>query len=392
MGELHDYKRLRIEITGKCNLKCKYCYNSRFNQLDEVKNQLTLEEIKKIIKEAFEIGIKEVYLIGGEPFMHPNIFEIMDYIHSFNGKISISSNGTLLNERIIEKMKKYDIKTFAISLDGKKSHDEVRINSNHKQIINAIKLIRENLTKNVDVITIVNNYSKDELLELYQILKELKIREWALNHMFSEGRFKENKNELEIKNYLEIVEIYIKLLKEYFHDKKPFKLSIHNVYNSEILTEGYDSFDISSHPCEYYFLDSICMKPSGDVVLCPNNNNFKVNIREFDSLPNAMKNFNDNSYFKINCEKLEDCKNCRYLHLCGGGCRSEAKRKFGYYLFPDPISCIFMQLLESKIIPILPIKERESYTKLIKKELNFPLIKGVKLEEAVEKFKKIKEI
>ena len=66
-------RRFHIEITGKCNLCCQYCYNSKFNEKEEVDNELTLEEIKTLLKQAAEIGCTTYIFSGGEPFANKNI-------------------------------------------------------------------------------------------------------------------------------------------------------------------------------------------------------------------------------------------------------------------------------------------------------------------------------
>ena len=39
-------RRTRDLVSGKCNLRCQYCYNSKFNEKEEVNNELNLDEIK----------------------------------------------------------------------------------------------------------------------------------------------------------------------------------------------------------------------------------------------------------------------------------------------------------------------------------------------------------
>ncbi len=388
---MKKYNRLRIEITGRCNLLCKYCYNEKFNSNKISNKELSLKEIKKLIDEGIQLGIENVLLIGGEPFLHPDIIQILDYIKKNGLSLSITSNGTIITEKVMNKLKESKISRISISLDGLRAHDEVRVPSKHEKILENIKKLLS-ITPHIHVLTVINEKSKEDLLKLYDILKGIGIEEWAPSHVFVHGRFLNNKEELGLKNYNELFEIYQKLLKKFFEDKKPFRLAIHNVYNSEVMNEEYESFNLDTHPCNYYFKDTLAIKPNSDLVLCPNDPSIKENIRENDfSLKKALNKRNKLDFFNIKVGDINECVNCRYLHLCGGGCRSEAKRFLGNYLSPDPISCIFMKNFEEKILPILPTEERERFEKIIIKNKPFPIIEGKNVQEGVEKYEKIKK-
>jgi radical SAM protein with 4Fe4S-binding SPASM domain len=312
----------------------------------------------------------------------------LSYIKEKNLSLSVTSNGTIITKDILNKLKECKISRISISLDGLMAHDEVRIPSKHSQILENIKKLRS-VTPHVHVLTVINERSKEDILELYEILKGIGIEEWAPSHVFVHGRFLDNQEELGLKNYEDLFEIYKRLLTKFFEDKKPFRLAIHNVYNSEVMDEEYESFNLTSHPCDYYFKDTLAIKPNSDLVLCPNDPEIKENIRanEF-SLKKALEKRNKLDFFKIKVKDIKACPMCRYLHLCGGGCRSEAKRFLGSYLEPDPISCIFMKNFEDKILPVLPKEEREKFEKIIIKEKSYPIISGINVQEGVEKYRK----
>ncbi len=58
-------KCLIIYITHGCNLRCKHCWISAGKQLD---NEISLDDIKRTLKEAYNIGLESVNITGGEPF------------------------------------------------------------------------------------------------------------------------------------------------------------------------------------------------------------------------------------------------------------------------------------------------------------------------------------
>lgn len=86
-----------FNITRRCNLHCEYCYVSDF--INKVNNNLnldlSLDKIKSIIEQS---SVKTVFLTGGEPFMHPEIREIISYFTNLDIKINIATNALLITE------------------------------------------------------------------------------------------------------------------------------------------------------------------------------------------------------------------------------------------------------------------------------------------------------
>ena len=89
-----------INITRRCNLHCSYCYVYDYiNQHNyDSRLDLSFEKMKSLIE---AMPFDGVYLTGGEPFMYPDIKEIINYFFNAGKKISIATNGLLLNEKMI---------------------------------------------------------------------------------------------------------------------------------------------------------------------------------------------------------------------------------------------------------------------------------------------------
>ena len=69
-----------IEITQGCNFKCLHCYNfDRRNPPKEKRTPLTAEEIFQVIDGFSELGALNLSFTGGEPMIHPQIFEFIQY-------------------------------------------------------------------------------------------------------------------------------------------------------------------------------------------------------------------------------------------------------------------------------------------------------------------------
>jgi MoaA/NifB/PqqE/SkfB family radical SAM enzyme len=87
---------LAHEVTGECNLKCKFCTYWR----ERKKDKMDLEEIKGIVSQAKELGVGMYCVTGGEPLLRSDIVEIVRYASSENMITSLISNGVLLADKI----------------------------------------------------------------------------------------------------------------------------------------------------------------------------------------------------------------------------------------------------------------------------------------------------
>ena len=365
-------RRFHIEITGKCNLKCQYCYNSDFNEKEKVDNELTLSEIIKLLKQAAEIGCKTYIFSGGEPFMNKDIETIIANCPE-DSKVSAISNCMLINDDIINMLKKYPrFKELKISLDGFESQNKVRIGSDYNIIINNIKKIKKELPHmNIIINTMINKYSIEELIDLYEKLKELDIKHWRIDMPFNSGRYQENRENLSDMDFRVIIEKYAELLKRYFTDNKPMILEIFNVYKSQIKLEEYHDFDLDVHPCSYYN-NTVTVRPNGDITFCPSLGFKLTNWRETEDLKTAVEECEKHKYMNVKIKNIDECVKCRYLKLCGGGCRADAVSWLDNENAVDPISCSIMPLIEKIIVPILPEEDRVLYKKLIDDSKNYP--------------------
>jgi cyclic pyranopterin phosphate synthase len=87
---------LRISLTQECNYHCFFCH--REGQRFLAKNELTSEEIERIVRIASRLGIKKVKLTGGEPTVREDILEIVRRIKPYVIDLSMTTNGSRLKE------------------------------------------------------------------------------------------------------------------------------------------------------------------------------------------------------------------------------------------------------------------------------------------------------
>lgn len=97
-GILTKIDMLGFFTTNRCNLKCIYCSTNAGKTL---KNELSLEEKKYIVKQAKSLRARLISLHGsGEPLLDKDFFKLVKYIKSLNIQILLVTNGTLIDKRI----------------------------------------------------------------------------------------------------------------------------------------------------------------------------------------------------------------------------------------------------------------------------------------------------
>ncbi|MEM3608799.1 MAG: GTP 3',8-cyclase MoaA [Candidatus Bathyarchaeia archaeon] len=89
---------LRVAITRRCNLRCKYCHGEGEEEKTADAPEMTVDEIVRIVKVAVSLGVSKVKLTGGEPLMRKDIAEIVKGIAEIKGlsDLSMTTNGTML--------------------------------------------------------------------------------------------------------------------------------------------------------------------------------------------------------------------------------------------------------------------------------------------------------
>lgn len=116
-GRCIDY--LRISVTDRCNLRCRYCLPGEGIELKPHEDILSFEEIAKIAQASVVLGIKKIRLTGGEPLIRKDVANLIARISSLKGleDLSLTTNGLLL-EDYAQELKNAGLKRINLSLDS----------------------------------------------------------------------------------------------------------------------------------------------------------------------------------------------------------------------------------------------------------------------------------
>ena len=162
----------RISIISSCNMRCVYCHNEGNKKL----SMLSITDIKKIIDSAYDLGMKNVRLTGGEPLIHPQILEICKMLSEEYGlKVGINTNCIEI-EKILNLIENGWIDRVIVGLDfyDKSVSKQSLIGKSSKEILENILKIKN---KGCDVsISNVYNGDYDNIYKLVNWCRQNDIR------------------------------------------------------------------------------------------------------------------------------------------------------------------------------------------------------------------------
>jgi sulfatase maturation enzyme AslB (radical SAM superfamily) len=134
-----------FQVAGTiCNLQCTHCFIS-CSPTNHAHEMMTLALVKRHLEQAETLGAKEYYFTGGEPFMNPEIFEMIEAALR-QGPVSVLTNGVLFRPDSAQRLRRLsDASEYSldlrISIDGydAASNDPIRGAGTFQRILNGIR-------------------------------------------------------------------------------------------------------------------------------------------------------------------------------------------------------------------------------------------------------------
>ena len=139
-----------LNITSKCNLFCDYCFNDYDYPLDtrNTRKTLGLDDFKKIIDELYDAGSRDIILTWWEPFSCVFLWDLLDYLQWKNIFVRINTNGTLLFDKVLERLDSNYSIHLMVSMHEFNNKDYFELNkkwASHIYGINDLKAWRINI-------------------------------------------------------------------------------------------------------------------------------------------------------------------------------------------------------------------------------------------------------
>ena len=292
-----------IAITTRCNMFCKGCYNTREGDEPE---DISLNRAKTVIDKLAELGVFSLSFGGGEPTLHPDVFEIAEYAREKQILPNMTTNGLTMTEHFAEKCAVFGNVHFSIhKLDD----------MNH--IFSAARIYRKATGKRPGINLLLTTETVPHLDEILYEIKQADIRLVLFLRYKITAKNRDIHN-LCVDNELSYISVRLKQLQRankrlmFLYDCSLFEVLAENNFsdintyrkydnNGCLGVNAYIAIDINGmyKPCSFWH------ESLGDV----------SDIDFYHWIHNPQLN-----KFR-NMRKGESCKQCEFEELCVGGCR-----------------------------------------------------------------------
>ncbi len=179
-----------FEITSRCNLRCRHCYNSSSS---ENTAQLTRETILTCLEFFSSKGVRDLSISGGEPLLHPDVVNILRDADDRGLQTLLATNGTLLSGELVKRISPY-VTYYQISVDGNKlAHEAVRGPGSYEAAFRGIhQLCAEGLQKQTRLRMTISHSNCDSIPYLIEEAANLGLEAVHFSIVRSQGRADEN--------------------------------------------------------------------------------------------------------------------------------------------------------------------------------------------------------
>ena len=341
----YPLRMIAWELTRSCNLACVHCRAS--SERGPYPGELTTEECYRVMDKIVSFSKPVIILTGGEPLLRPDLFDLSAYGSAKGLRMVMATNGTLLTEDIIQKLKASGVQRISISLDGPdaETHDAFRkVKGSFKGSLRGIEMAKKGgLEFQINTtITQVNLHLVPKILNLAVTLgavahhifllvptgrgKDLKDQEIsALDYEKTLHWFYEQIDKVPLQLKATCAPHYYRILRQ--QTKKEGKKITPKTHGLDAMTRGClggISFCFISHvgqvqPCGYLELD------------CGNVR--KKSFQEIWAQSEIFQHLRNTDGYQGKCGR------CEFRKLCGG-CRARAYETSGDYMAEEPY-CIY---------------------------------------------------
>lgn len=335
-------------VTYKCNLECEHCYiNAGPNP---GRGELGIEEAMRIAEEIVEQGIPLVVFTGGEPLISEKFWKPLEYFHRIGRpRTSVSTNGTLIDEKNAERLARLGISYVGVSLDSLNPdvHDRFRgVKGAWKAAVRGMKYsIAAGLPTGLRVT--VTRWNTGEIPEMIDFAADLGLQRVSIYLLDTIGRGKELVEDLPTHQQLkDMIDALIEKAREYegILEILLVRMNFAGIYLADVLSRTRDEFkeylelvgaqgdcgrktisiypDGTVRPCQfidYVVIGDLRMQKLSEI-LTPDN----PKLRPFFDMPSRLRG--------------RKCSTCPFNEACGGGSRNRAMVVNGDFWGDDP-SC-----------------------------------------------------
>jgi heme d1 biosynthesis radical SAM protein NirJ len=174
-------------LIRRCNLSCQHCYALSADH--EYAGELNLAEVGTVMDDLKAAGVPVLILSGGEPLLRADLFEIAARARSMRFYVGLSTNGTLIDAAMADRVAAAGFNYVGISLDGiEGTHDKFRrLAGAFERSLAAVRLLRARGVK-VGLRYTMTSSNAHDLPALLQLMRDEQVDKFYFSHLNYAGR------------------------------------------------------------------------------------------------------------------------------------------------------------------------------------------------------------
>ncbi|TXI60724.1 MAG: heme d1 biosynthesis radical SAM protein NirJ [Limnohabitans sp.] len=174
-------------LIRRCNLTCKHCYALSADH--EYAGELTREEVCTVMDDLKAFRVPVLILSGGEPLMRPDLFEIAERSRAMGFYTGLSTNGTLIDAPMADRIATTGFDYVGISLDGlRETHDKFRrLQGAFDKSLEAVRLLHARGVK-VGLRFTMTSLNAHDLPALLELMRQEQVDKFYFSHLNYAGR------------------------------------------------------------------------------------------------------------------------------------------------------------------------------------------------------------
>ena len=311
---------ITVEITKRCNLRCRHCYLAAGEQAQE---ELTFDEIRALISSAARLGAVFVNFSGGEPLLRQDCFPLLEHAAAEGLQCVIGTNGTTVSAEVAQRLAGLPV-IVQLSMDGASSatHDAIRGPGVFQRTLRGLdNLLQAGLAKQVTLSFTPTARNVGDAPAIIDLALAKGLGKVIFTSLLAGGNAQTNWDDLALTTEQEF-----KLWEFVFI--KAQELAGRLVLSHQALSMGLDGPGRSKALCSIG--TNLRITPEGHVYPCQcfvgGQDYWLGNVRKktLEGIVQGprLQQIKTDCYQRI--ERIEQCRECVWRHFCGAGCMGNA--------------------------------------------------------------------
>ncbi len=357
-------KKVDIDITNRCNLRCRYCYH--FESAGDADGDLPAEEWLRFFGELNRCAVTEVTLAGGEPFIREDFKEIIGGIVKNRMRFAVLSNGTLITDETAAFLAATGRCNYVqVSIDGSmpESHDAMRGRGSFARAVEGLLTLRRNGVRAAVRVTIHRKNVRDLEAIARFLLEDIGLPSFGTNSAGAMGLCRKNAEmvQLTTEDRMVAMETLLRLTKKYNGRINAMAGPLAEARGWWDMEDARNGEKQLTSPKRGYltgcgcYRSGLAVRADGAITPCTmlshielgriNRDDLGVIWREHAAL-NALRRRDE-----IPLSGFSFCEGCPYVNFCTGNCPGLSYTLMGEVNHPSPDACLRTFLAEGGRLP-----------------------------------------